>query len=99
MHGENGDTPETINNLMELVQFVVALAELAEHKYETEGTGAWTLAFKTKDGLGLLETRFGEELLDIRDSGRRLGNTGRSTRPVRWHPPKGKTMDVHGHDV
>ena len=65
LHGENETPPETINNLMELVRLVVDLAKLAEHKYETEGTGAWTLVFRTKDDLGLLETRFDADFLDV----------------------------------
>ena len=65
-HGGTETSPDTVGNLIELVRFVRMLAELADHKYETEGTGAWTLVFRTKDGLGLLETRFGEELLGVK---------------------------------
>ena len=65
-HGENETPPDAVCNLVDLTRFVTALAELADHKYDTEGTGAWTLVFRTKDGLGLLETRFGEELLGVK---------------------------------
>ena len=66
LHGEDGTPPDTVCNLVDLTQFITALAEVADHKYDTEGTGAWTLVFRTKDGLGLLETRFGEELLGMK---------------------------------
>ena len=65
-HGEDETPPDAVCNLVNLTRFVTALAELADHKYDTEGTGAWTLVFRTKDGLGLLETRFGEELLGVK---------------------------------
>lgn len=65
-HGEDEIPPAAVCNLMDLTRFVTALAELADHKYDTEGTGAWTLMFRTKDGLGLLETRFGKELLGVK---------------------------------
>lgn len=65
-HGEDETLPAAICNLMDLTRFITALAELADHKYETEGTGALTLMFLTKDGLGRLETRFGKELLGVK---------------------------------
>ena len=81
-----------VRNLMDLTRFVTALAELADHKYETEGAGAWTLVFRTKDGLGLLETRFGEELLDVKVpsaawevvEGLRTGSDGIHQKEKRW---------------
>ena len=65
-HGEDKTPPPAVCNLVDLTRFITALAELADHKYDTEGTGAWTLVFRTKDGLGLLETRFSKELLNVK---------------------------------
>ena len=91
-HGEDETPPVAVLNLMDLTRFVTALAELADHKYETEGAGAWTLVFRTKDGLGLLETRFGEELLDVKVpsaawevvEGLRTGSDGIHQKEKRW---------------
>ena len=91
-HGEDETQPDTVRNLEDLTRFVTALAELAETRYETEGTGAWTLVFRTKDGLGLLETRFGEELLSVRVpsaawevvNGLRTGSDGIHEKEKRW---------------
>ena len=91
-HGEDETSPDTVRNLIELTRFVTALTELADHKYETEGTGAWTLVFRTKDGLGVLETRFGEELLGVKVpsvawevvEGLRTGSDGIHQKEKRW---------------
>ena len=91
-HGGDETSPDTVRNLIELTRFVTALTELADHKYETEGTGAWTLVFRTKDGLGMLETRFGEELLGVKVpsvawevvEGLRMGSDGIHQKEKRW---------------
>ena len=91
-HGEDENPPAAICNLVDLTRFVMALADLADHKYDTEGTGAWTLVFRTKDGLGLLETRFDEELLDVKVpsvawevvEGLRTGSGGIHQKEKRW---------------
>ena len=91
-HGENETPPVAVRNLVELTWFVTALAELADHKYQTEGTSAWTLVFRTKDGLGLLETRFGEELVGVKVpsavwevvEGLRTGADGIHQKEKRW---------------
>ena len=91
-HGKDESSPGAVRNLVELTRFVMALAELADHKYETEGTGAWTLVFRTKDGLGMLETRFSEELLGVKVpstawevvEGLRTGSDGIHQKEKRW---------------
>lgn len=91
-HGETETSPDTVQNLIELTRFAAALAELADHKYDTEGTRAWTLVFRTKDGLGLLETRFGKELLGVKVpsvarevvEGLRSGSDGTHQKEKRW---------------
>ena len=65
-HGEDKTLPSAVCNLVDLTRFITALAELADHKSETAGAGAWTLVFRTKDGLGLLETKFSKELLNVK---------------------------------
>ena len=64
-HDGNEDPPGHVRNLIALTKFVKMLANLSDHRYETEGSGAWTLAFRTRDGLGVLETRFSREVLDL----------------------------------
>ena len=91
-HGETKTSLDTVRNLVDLTRFVTALADLADHKYDTEGTGAWTLVFRTKDGLGLLETRFGKELLSVKVpsvarevvEGLRSGSDGIHQKEKRW---------------
>ena len=91
-HGEGESPPAAICNLVKLTRFVTALADIADHKYETEGTGAWTLVFRTKDGLGMLETRFGKELLGVKVppvawevvNGLRSGSGGIHQKEKRW---------------
>lgn len=91
-HGEDESPPAAVCNLVDLTRFVTALADLADHKYDTEGTGAWTLVFRTKDGLGLLETRFGKELLGVKVpsvarevvEGLRSGSDGIHQKEKRW---------------
>ena len=91
-HGETETSPDTVRDLTELTRFVRALAELADHKYDTEGTGAWTLVFRTKDSLGLLETKFSEELLSVKVpsvawevvEGLRTGSDGIHQKEKRW---------------
>ena len=91
-HGEDETPPAAVCNLVDLTRFITALAELADHKYDTEGTGAWTLVFRTKDGLGLLETKFGEELLNVKVpsaawevvKGLRTGSDGIHQKEKRW---------------
>lgn len=91
-HGGTERSPDTVGNLIELARFVRMLAELADHKYETEGTGAWTLVFRTQDDLGMLETRFGKELLGVKVpsvawevvKGLRTGSDGIHQKEKRW---------------
>ena len=91
-HGEDETLPAAVYNLVDLTRFVTALADIADQKYETEGTGAWTLVFRTKDGLGMLETRFGEELLGVKVppvawevvNGLRSGSDGIHQKEKRW---------------
>ena len=91
-HGEDETPPAAVCNLVDLTRFITALAELADHKYDTEGTGAWTLVFRTEDGLGLLETKFGEELLNVKVpsaawevvKGLRTGSDGIHQKEKRW---------------
>ena len=66
LHGQGETPPDSVRDLVALTQFVSALVELADHKYQTDGTSAWTLVFRTTDGLGLLETKFGPDLLGVR---------------------------------
>ena len=65
-HDGHGEAPESVRNLEALTEFVKALEILADHTYETEGTGAWTLVYRTKDGLGLLSIEFSKELTDVK---------------------------------
>lgn len=91
-HGGTETSPDTVGNLIELVRFITALAELAHHKYDTEGTGAWTLVFRTKDGFGQLETKFSKELLNVKVpsvawevvEGLRTGSDGIHQKEKRW---------------
>ena len=92
LHGADETPPDAVQNLVGLTHFVKVLAELADHKYPAEGTGAWTLVFRTKDGLGVLETRFGAELLGVRVpsaawevvNGLRTGTDGIHEKEKRW---------------
>ena len=65
LHGDDV-VPQSIRDLMDLARFVAELAELADHKGETEGTGAWTLTFRTRDGVGILETEFTEAIIGLK---------------------------------
>lgn len=65
-HDGNQKAPDSIRDLIALTDFVKTLAKLADHRYETEGTGAWTLVFRTRDGLGLLHVAFNNEILGVK---------------------------------
>lgn len=65
LHGNDESVPDSIARLKDLTNFVNELSQLADHKFKSEGSGAWTMVFRTGDSMSLLETKFGEEILDL----------------------------------
>ena len=64
-HDGQAEPPDRVRSLIVLTEFITMFAKLADHKHQTEGSGAWTLVFRTRDGLGSLEAEFDRELLDV----------------------------------
>lgn len=83
-HGTDESVPDSVKRLKDLTDFVNTISQLSDQKFVTEGSGAWTLVFQTGDGMGLLETRFGEELLNMRAP------------EVAWEAVKSLTADPGG---
>lgn len=83
-HGLDEPVPDTVRKLIRLTDFIDALADLADHKYDTEGTGAWTLVFRTRDGLGLLEANVTSDLAGV------------CVPEVAWRLVRELRIDVHG---
>ncbi len=66
LHGEEEAPPSAVRNLLELTTFVKSIAEVADHVYTTDGSGANTLLFRTNDQHGLLETKLSSKLLGMK---------------------------------
>ena len=62
-HGQDESMSDAVRNLKALAALVQSLAELSDHRYETTGSGAWTLLFLTNDQNAALETRISSSMI------------------------------------